>query len=106
ALLSPEHRVLAERVDLRQEALFAVFSATTPYGGYSITINAIAVADAEIVVDVTLLQDAPAFPKIEAATLPYHLVTVDRSALPQKSDWRYRLVSGDRLLAAGSPSPR
>ncbi|MCS7060029.1 MAG: hypothetical protein RMN25_02585 [Anaerolineae bacterium] len=106
ALIAPEHRTLLANVDFQREALLAVFSRTTPYGGHSITVNRVAIVDAEIVVDATLLENDPTLPKIEAATLPYHLVVMESGVLLQRRNWRYRLLSGDALLAASELSLR
>ncbi|MDW8054410.1 MAG: protease complex subunit PrcB family protein [Anaerolineae bacterium] len=106
ALVSPQHRALLEATDLQREALLAVFRETMPSGGYAISINAVAVTDSELIVGVTLSEDDPAFPKIEAATLPYHIIAIDRSVLSQRPNWRYRLVSGNTLLAIGELVPR
>ncbi|MDW8395946.1 MAG: protease complex subunit PrcB family protein [Anaerolineae bacterium] len=106
ALVAGDHRALIEAVDLQQEALLAVFRGTMPFGGFSITIDSVSIADTEIVMEVTLRDDDPAFGKIEAATLPYHVVAIDRSALLQSHNWRYRLMSGTTRLAAGELSLR
>lgn len=101
--VSPEHQALLETIDLRQEALLVVFRETMPSGGYAITVNTITLADGEIIVDATLSEDST-LPRIEAATLPYHLVTVDINTLPLERNLRYRLVSAEKVLAEGELS--
>ena len=85
-------------VDLQENALLAVFWGQKPFGGCSITVNRIYLAGDTLIVDVTLLEEDPEFPKIEAATSPYHLVLVDRGMFSGKAS-RLKLQSDGQVLA-------
>jgi hypothetical protein len=73
-----------------------------PYGGFSITVTGVVLRGDELTVAADLRENDPTFPRIEAATLPYHLVTVERRALSELDGLRYRLISGEEVLATGT----
>jgi len=101
-LISPEHHALLTEVDLEKNAVLAAIWGIKPSGGFSITIRKIWISGANLTVEVILNEADPSFPRIEAATIPYHLVTIDRLALPKDTPLHFRLVSEDTLLAEGA----
>lgn len=101
SLIDQRHQALLKRVDLEREAVVAAFWGVKHSGGFSITVSTILIANTEITVNVVLQDNDPAFPRIDAATLPYHLVAINRSILPKEGILHYRLVSGDKMLAVG-----
>ncbi len=100
SLIDENDRSLLQGLDLNKQALLAAFWGVKPSGGCSITIQDIRLSGDEPIVDVLLQEVDPAFPRIEAATSPYHLVVIDKAIL-KGSNLRYRLVSGDAFLASG-----
>jgi hypothetical protein len=101
ALVTPEHQSLLKNIDFAREVVLGAFWGVKPTGGSSIGIHTVSVTDADMTVNVILRENDPTVPKIEASTFPYHLVTIDRSSLPQKSSSRYRLMNGDAVMAEG-----
>ena len=101
SLVDPKDQTPLKTLDLERELALAAFWGVQPYGGFSITIRSVSITDSYLTVDVILRENDPAVPKVDASTYPYHLVTIDRLALPMEAVVRYRLVSGDRLLATG-----
>jgi hypothetical protein len=100
SLIDEDDRPLLRSVDLEEQALLAAFWGVKPTGGCSITIQVIYLDGNELVVEALLQENDPAFPRIEAATSPYHLVIADKDIF-KGSSLRYRLVSGGAILASG-----
>jgi hypothetical protein len=100
-LVDERDRAALDGVDLTSDVVLAAFWGVRPYGGFSITVTDVVLRDDELTVAADLRENDPAFPAIEAATLPYHLVTVERRALPELDGLRYRLISGQEVLATG-----
>lgn len=101
-LVDGRDRTALDGVDLTSDVVLAAFWGVRPYGGFSITVTDIVLRDDELTVAADLRENDPAFPAIEAATLPYHLVTVERRAVPELDGLRYRLISGEEVLATGT----
>jgi hypothetical protein len=101
ALVAPEHQSVLKGVDLEREVVLGAFWGVRPSGGFSIGIRKVSITNADLTVNVILSENDPTVPKIEASTSPYHLVTIDRSSLPQHSSSHYRLMNGDAVLAEG-----
>ena len=89
-----------QTVDLEREALLGAFWGVRPAGGSSITIRSIQISGEELVLEVSLNEIDPDFPRIEAITSPYHLVIVDKDVF-KGGRLRYRMVSAGTLLAEG-----
>lgn len=101
SLIDPKHQTLLKGVDLERDLVLGAFWGAKPSGGFSITVAKIFVTNAELTVNVILGENDPTAPRIDAATSPYHLVTVNRLTLPQDTVLHYRLVSDEGLLAEG-----
>jgi hypothetical protein len=100
-LLDLEHQALLNDVDFERNIILAVFWGVKPSGGYSITIDRIWTADNDLTVNVILNENDPTLPKVEASTYPYHLVIVDRLALPGEGNLFYQVLSDDAVLVSG-----
>jgi hypothetical protein len=100
-LVSKTDASLISTVNLEKQTLLAVFWGGKSSGGYSITIDNVYISGDELIVEVLLQDNDPEFPKIEAATSPYHLVTVDKNLLTDII-MQYRMISHDVLLASGT----
>lgn len=101
-LVTPEHQTLLADIDFDKNVVLAVFWGVRPSGGASISVEKVTLAGNELTVAVRLNADDPNVPRVEAATYPYHLVSLARAALPAGADLRYRLVSAETLLAEGN----
>lgn len=101
AFITRDQRSVLTNVDLEKNAVLAVFWGVKPSGGYSIAIDRVWIENDALLVNVILNEKDPALPKIDASTYPYHLVTIDRSALPPEMPLQYRLSNGDIVLAEG-----
>jgi PrcB C-terminal len=101
SLVSKEHQALLNQVDLDKKAILAATWGAKPSGGFSITICTISITDTTLTVNVILKDNDPNVPKIDASTLPYHLVLIDRSDLPSQENLHYRLVSDGAILNEG-----
>jgi hypothetical protein len=100
-LVDGKHQASLKDVDLAKETPLAAFWGSRPSGGSSITVSAVSLAGTELTVRVVLRENDPAVSRVDAQTLPYHLVTIRRDALPKTGDWSYRLMNGDAVLATG-----
>lgn len=101
ALVTPEHQTLLADVDFEKSVVLAAFWGVRPSGSASITIEKVSLAGDELTVMVRLNENDPNVPRVEAATYPYHLVSLARADLPAGAALHYRLVSADTLLAEG-----
>ena len=101
SFLSRKDQKSLKQIDFKQEVVIAVFLGIQPSGGISITINNISINGSELTVSLQVQEHDPNFPKIDAATLPYHLVKINRESLPDNISINYRLVDGDEILATG-----
>ncbi len=99
-LISEADRSLVETIDFENLALLGAFWGVQPSGGHSITIDHVFVNGDELIMEVLLQENDPEFPKIEALTSPYHLVTIEKSLLSDKIQ-RYQMISDDEILASG-----
>lgn len=100
-LVDPQDQTLLKTVDLKSELVLAAFWGRKPSGGFSITIDSIFISGADLIVNVILNENDPTVPRVDATTNPYHLVTIDRLALPVETTLHYRLVSDNEVLAVG-----
>lgn len=101
SFISKKDQTSLELLDLKKETVVAVFLGVMPSGGTSITIRDITIKGNELTINLVLLENDPNFPKIEAATLPYHLVIIDHDVLPSITPFKYRLVSNNEVLVTG-----
>jgi hypothetical protein len=99
-LVSEADRSLVQTIDFEKQYLLGAFWGVQPAGGYSITIDHVYINGDELVVEVLLQENDPEFPKIDAVTSPYHLVTVEKSLLSDKIQ-RFQMVSDNEILASG-----
>ena len=91
-----------KNINLENHIALAVFWGIKPSGGFSLTINNIFLNDDEITIQLLLQDSDPTFPKIEAATLPYHMIIIDQNILPdKKSTFYYYLIAEDEVLTTG-----
>ncbi len=97
-----EHQDLLRTVNLENEVVLVAFWGVKPSGGFLITINTLSITDNELIVSVELRENDPTLPKIDAATLPYHIITISRSTWPKERILRYCLVSDAAILAVGT----
>lgn len=100
-LVTSEHQTLLSGIDPETSVVLAAFWGARPYGGFSITIDKVSITDNQLTVNVILNENDPTLPKIEAVTYPYHVVVIDRSALPKDIKIQYRLVNREEVLAEG-----
>lgn len=101
SFISTKDQVFLELLDLKKETVIAVFLEVIPSGGTSITILDITINGDELTVNLLVLENDPSFPKIEAATLPYHLIKINHDVLSDTIPFKYRLVSNNEILATG-----
>ncbi len=100
-LITRDHLAVLKDVDFAENMVLAVFWGVRPSGGCSITVEKLQTDDSGLTISVVLNEDDPNFPRVDAATHPYHLVTIARAALPAGAALHYRLASADALLAEG-----
>ena len=99
--VSLEHQAILNEVDLNKKIILAATWGVKPSGGFSITIRKLSIINSTLIVSVDLVENDPNLPKIDAATFPYHLVLVDRLALPTQGNLHYQLISNEVVLAEG-----
>lgn len=100
-MVSEQDRTLVQAVNLEGQVILAAFAGGKPSGGYSITIDNVAIVGDELVIRVLLQENDPSFPKIEATTSPYTLVTIDKTLITDKIV-RFQMISGEDIIASGA----
>lgn len=80
-----DHGRLADQpdVDWDAEVIMVLLMGQKPTGGYSVAITGVEVQDARVVVHVVERTPPPGAMVIQVLTTPFHVVRVDRNALPQ-----------------------
>jgi hypothetical protein len=103
----PEAQSRLAQVDFQSKWVVAVFDGTKPSSGYTTTIDKVTHTDGEV--RLYLRQTEPDPEQMVAAVLthPYHIIEIDRSALPVDSSTVWKVYNADgHLLLQADAEPR